>query len=106
MHDPWTKCGSSDDHWVRGVLEPILLLLVIAIIAVLVGFASGWDSVWRAASFEGVRPVLGDCEAMMQNMMDGGMWGMGVGGVVLLILVVLVMAALVKYLFFRWQVLP
>jgi hypothetical protein len=38
---------------------------------------------------------------MMQNMMDGGIWGMGVGGVVLLILVVLVMAALVKYLFFR-----
>jgi len=38
---------------------------------------------------------------MMQNMMDGGMWGMGVGGVVLLILVVLVMAALVKYVFFR-----
>lgn len=36
MHDPWTKCGSSDDHWVRGVLEPILLLLVIAIIGVLV----------------------------------------------------------------------
>jgi hypothetical protein len=37
----------------------------------------------------------------MQNMMDGGMWGMGIGGVVLLIVVVLVVAALVKYVFFR-----
>lgn len=44
---------------------------------------------------------FGDGEAMMQNMMDGGMWGMGVGGVLLLILVVLIVAALVKYLFFR-----
>jgi hypothetical protein len=34
---------------------------------------------------------------MMQQMMDGGMmWGMGLGG-----LVVLAIAALVKYLFFR-----
>jgi len=38
---------------------------------------------------------------MMDNMMDGGMWGMGVGGVILLVLVVLVIAALVKYVFFR-----
>jgi hypothetical protein len=37
----------------------------------------------------------------MENMMDGGMWGMGVGGVILLILLVLVIAALVKYVFFR-----
>jgi hypothetical protein len=37
----------------------------------------------------------------MQNMMDGGMWGMGIGGVILLIVVVLVVAALVKYVFFR-----
>jgi len=34
-------------------------------------------------------------------MMDGGMWGMGVGGLVILILLALVIAALVKYLFFR-----
>jgi hypothetical protein len=38
---------------------------------------------------------------MMQNMMDGGMWGMGTGGLILLILIVLVFAALVKYVFFR-----
>ena len=29
------------------------------------------------------------------------MWGMGVGGLVILILLALVIAALVKYLFFR-----
>jgi hypothetical protein len=40
--------------------------------------------------------------AMMQHMMDGGMmWGMGLGGVIALILLILVIAALVKYVFFR-----
>ena len=40
--------------------------------------------------------------AMMQHMMDGGMmWGMGVGGLIALILLVLVIAALVNYVFFR-----
>ncbi len=38
---------------------------------------------------------------MMQNMMDGGMWAMGIGGVVVLIVLALVIAALVKYIFFR-----
>ncbi len=38
---------------------------------------------------------------MMQNMMDGGTWGMGAGGLILLIVLVLAIAALVKYLFFR-----
>ena len=39
---------------------------------------------------------------MMQNMMDGGMmWGMGLGGLILLIVLVLTIAALVKYVFFR-----
>lgn len=37
----------------------------------------------------------------MQNMMDGGMWGMGIGRLILLIALVLVFAALVKYVFFR-----
>ena len=38
----------------------------------------------------------------MQHMMDGGvMWGVGVGGLIALILLVLVIAALVKYVFFR-----
>jgi Ca2+/Na+ antiporter len=38
----------------------------------------------------------------MQQMMDGGMtWGMGLGGIIFVILVVLVIAALVKYIFFR-----
>jgi hypothetical protein len=37
----------------------------------------------------------------MQNMMDGGMWGMGIGGLILVIVIVLVFAALVKYVFFR-----
>jgi hypothetical protein len=38
----------------------------------------------------------------MQHMMDGGMmWGMGLGGLIALILLVLVIAALVKYVFFR-----
>ena len=37
---------------------------------------------------------------MMQHMMDGGMmWGMSVGGLIALILLVLVIAALVKYVF-------
>jgi hypothetical protein len=33
--------------------------------------------------------------------MSGGMWGMGVAGFILLPLVVLVIAALVKFVFFR-----
>jgi hypothetical protein len=39
----------------------------------------------------------------MQHMMDGGgmMWGMGLGGLIILVLVVLAIAALVKYVFFR-----
>lgn len=32
---------------------------------------------------------------------DGMMWGMGVGGLLLLIVTALVIAALVKYIFFR-----
>ena len=39
---------------------------------------------------------------MMQDMMDGGMmWGMALGGAIVLLLVALGVAALVKYLFFR-----
>jgi hypothetical protein len=39
---------------------------------------------------------------MQQMMMDGGMmWGMGLGGLLVLVLVVLAIAALVKYLFFK-----
>jgi len=40
---------------------------------------------------------------MMQQMMDGSgmMWGMGLGGLLVLVLVVLAIAALVKYLFFE-----
>lgn len=37
----------------------------------------------------------------MQNMMDGGMWGTGIGGLIVLVIIVLVIAALVKYVFFR-----
>jgi hypothetical protein len=38
----------------------------------------------------------------MQQMMDGGMmWGMGLAGLLVLVLVVLAIAALVKYLFFE-----
>ena len=37
----------------------------------------------------------------MQNMMGGGMmWGMGIFGITLLAIIVLVIAALVKYLLF------
>ena len=40
--------------------------------------------------------------AMMQHMMDGGMmWGMGLGGLIALVLFVLLITALVKYVFFR-----
>jgi hypothetical protein len=38
---------------------------------------------------------------MMDSMMDGGMWGMGLGGLLLILLAVLAIAALVKYVFFR-----
>jgi hypothetical protein len=39
---------------------------------------------------------------MMQHMMDGGMmWGMGLGGLIALVLFVLLITALVKYVFFR-----
>ena len=37
----------------------------------------------------------------MQNMMDGGMWGMGIGGLITLVVLALIIAALVKYVFFR-----
>jgi hypothetical protein len=37
----------------------------------------------------------------MQNVMDGGKWGYGYRGLILLIVLVLVIAALVKSLFFR-----
>jgi hypothetical protein len=39
----------------------------------------------------------------MQQMMDSGgmMWGMGLGGLIVLILVVLAIVALVKYIFFQ-----
>jgi len=42
-------------------------------------------------------------EMMTQDMMGGGgmMWGMGLFGVVALVVLVLIAAALVKYLFFR-----
>jgi hypothetical protein len=40
--------------------------------------------------------------AEMQQMMGGGMmWGMGLGSIIALILLVLLIAALVKYVFFR-----
>jgi len=39
---------------------------------------------------------------MMHEMMDGGMmWGMGLFGLLALIVGILLVAALVKYLFFR-----
>jgi len=38
---------------------------------------------------------------MMQNGIDGMMWGMGLWGLVGLVVVILVIAALVKYVFFR-----
>jgi hypothetical protein len=39
----------------------------------------------------------------MQQMMDGGgmMWGMGLGGLLVLALAALAMVALVKYIFFQ-----
>lgn len=37
----------------------------------------------------------------MQDMMTEMMWGMGLGGLLLLVLVVLAIAALIKYVFFR-----
>jgi hypothetical protein len=40
---------------------------------------------------------------MMHDMMDGGamMWGMGIGWLLVAIVLVLLIAALVKYVFFR-----
>jgi hypothetical protein len=41
-------------------------------------------------------------DAMMHDLMGGGMmWGMGLFGLVALIVVLLAIAALVKYVFFR-----
>jgi hypothetical protein len=37
----------------------------------------------------------------MQDMMTEMMWGMGLGGLLLLVLAVLAIAALIKYVFFR-----
>ena len=38
---------------------------------------------------------------MMHDMMGGMMWGMGLFGLVVLVLVLLAVAALFKYVFFR-----
>ena len=38
---------------------------------------------------------------MMDRMTNGMGWGMGIGGLIALVLVALVVAALVKYLFYR-----
>jgi hypothetical protein len=39
---------------------------------------------------------------MMNDMMGGGMmWGMGLAGLIGIVVIVLVIAALIKYLFFR-----
>ncbi|ESZ20125.1 hypothetical protein X737_09755 [Mesorhizobium sp. L48C026A00] len=38
---------------------------------------------------------------MMDQMMSGGMWGMGLAGFILLVLVALAIAVLVKFVFFR-----
>lgn len=38
---------------------------------------------------------------MMHDHMSGMMWGMGVFGAVALVVVVLIVAALIKFLFFR-----
>jgi len=35
--DPWALSKSHHDPWARSVLEPILLLLALAVIAMLVG---------------------------------------------------------------------
>lgn len=37
----------------------------------------------------------------MEQMMSGGMWGMGVAGIILLVLLVLLVAGLIKFVFFR-----
>lgn len=38
---------------------------------------------------------------MMDQMMSGGMWRMGLAGFILLVLVALAIAVLVKFVFFR-----
>jgi len=38
---------------------------------------------------------------MMDHMMSGGMWGMGLIGLLFVVAAILVIAALVKYVFFR-----
>jgi hypothetical protein len=38
---------------------------------------------------------------MMDQMMPGGMWGMGFAGLIVLVLAVLGIAALIKFLLFR-----
>jgi hypothetical protein len=38
---------------------------------------------------------------MMHDAMPGMMWGMGFGGIILVVLAILAIAALIKFLFFR-----
>jgi hypothetical protein len=40
---------------------------------------------------------------MMYDMMGGSMWGMGIVGVLVVLVLALSLAALIKYLFFRWR---
>jgi hypothetical protein len=56
----------------------------------------------RRRSKRGSKSCRGIITAM-QHIMDGGgmMWGMGLSGLIVLVLIVLAIAALVKYVFFR-----
>jgi hypothetical protein len=45
--------------------------------------------------------VLGGLAIMSEMMNNGMMWGMGIGWLITGIIAVLVIAALIKYLFFR-----
>jgi hypothetical protein len=45
--------------------------------------------------------VTGMMQSMQQMMHGGMMWGMGLGGLIVLVLVVLAIIALVKYIFFQ-----
>jgi len=63
------------------------------------------DRLWEICDIVNILKVLGSPhgELTMRDMMDGGgmMWGMGIGWLIAAVVAVLLIGALVKYVFFR-----
>ena len=85
---------------IGGMVSSTVLTLVVipAIYALVKGI--GLSPAGTTAPAGGTK-IGGDTRGASDMMNDGWMWGMGLGHIVIVVLVALVIAALVKYVFFR-----